>query len=112
MIAFISLFGIGAVTGTIEVFLHGGPFFVFRSQGTGATNVGLQEDQGPGQPDAPGTHHHPAIVRHHQAKQHQPGSHKPTKPKHQHKPKKTKHKPKKHQAKKPHPAKSHPAKGN
>ena len=112
MIAFISLFAIGTVSGTIEVFLHGSPFFVFRSQGTGATNVGLQENQGPGQPDAPGTHpgHHHAVTHHHQAKQHQPGNHKPKKPRHHHKPKKSKPKPAKHQAKKPHPAKTQPAK--
>ena len=98
VIAFIGLFGMGAVSGTIELFLHGGSFFVFRSEGTGATNVGLQENQGPGQPDAPGTHHQHAVVHHHKAKQHQPTSHKPAK-----------HKPKKHKAKKHHPAKK-PAK--
>jgi len=30
MIAFIGLFAIGTVSGTVELFLHGGPFFVFR----------------------------------------------------------------------------------
>jgi hypothetical protein len=40
--------------GTTELMLHGFAFFVFRSAGTGETNPnGLQEDQGPGQPDAP-----------------------------------------------------------
>jgi hypothetical protein len=43
--------------GYAELGLHGSAFFVFRSAGTGATdNNGLQEDQGPGQPDAPGVH--------------------------------------------------------
>jgi hypothetical protein len=43
--------------GTTEVALHGFKFFVFRSAGTGETSgSGLQENQGPGQPDAPGTH--------------------------------------------------------
>ncbi len=42
------------VCGVTEVALHGLPFFVFRSVGTGETGPnGLQEDQGPGQPDAP-----------------------------------------------------------
>jgi len=42
------------ITGTAEVALHGFRFFVFRSTGTGETGPdGLQEDQGPGQPDAP-----------------------------------------------------------
>jgi uncharacterized iron-regulated membrane protein len=47
-----------AVAGSTEIGLHGFKFFVFRSAGTGATNGdGLQENQGPGQPDAPGAHH-------------------------------------------------------
>ncbi len=63
----LSLFA--AVSGTTEIFLHGFSFFVFRSAGTGATpGSGLQEDQGPGQPDAPGTHH--IVTPHHKAKQH------------------------------------------
>ena len=45
------------VAGTTEVALHGFAFFVFRSTGTGETGPsGLQENQGPGQPDAPGAH--------------------------------------------------------
>ena len=44
--------------GASEVALHGFKFFVFRSTGTGETGPnGGQEDQGPGQPDAPGAHH-------------------------------------------------------
>jgi hypothetical protein len=44
--------------GGAEVALHGFKFFVFRSAGTGETgrNGGLQENQGPGQPGAPGAH--------------------------------------------------------
>ena len=43
--------------GGAEVALHGFKFFVFRSAGTGETSgSGLQENQGPGQPDAPGAH--------------------------------------------------------
>jgi hypothetical protein len=105
VIAVIGLMTLGAVSGTVELFLHGGPFFVFRAQGTGATNVGLQENQGPGQPDAPSAH---PIKPHHQAKQHQPGKSHPAKPKPKHKPKaKKKHKakPAKHQTTKQHPAK-------
>jgi hypothetical protein len=46
------LFALAA--GTTEVARHGFPFFVFRSVGSGETGPnGLQEDQGPGQPDAP-----------------------------------------------------------
>ncbi len=64
--AFIGLSLLSAATGTTEIFLHGFPFFVFRSAGTGGTpSNGRQEDQGPGQPDAPGAHHHTAP-RHHQ----------------------------------------------
>jgi hypothetical protein len=43
--------------GASEVALHGFKFFVFRSTGVGETGPnGGQEDQGPGQPDAPGAH--------------------------------------------------------
>jgi hypothetical protein len=43
--------------GGTEVALHGFKFFVFRSAGTGETSgSGLQENQGPGQPDAPAAH--------------------------------------------------------
>jgi hypothetical protein len=53
-----------SVAGATEIGLHGFKFFVFRSQGTGATNGnGLEENQGPGQPDAPGTHH-PKAAHH------------------------------------------------
>jgi hypothetical protein len=43
--------------GASEVALHGFKFFVFRSAGVGETSgSGLQENQGPGQPDAIGAH--------------------------------------------------------
>jgi hypothetical protein len=52
-----ALFLFALITGSTEVALHGFRFFVFRSAGTGETpGSGLQENQGPGQPDAPGAH--------------------------------------------------------
>jgi hypothetical protein len=49
-----ALFLFALAAGTTELALHGFAFFVFRSAGTGETSPhGLQEDQGPGQPDAP-----------------------------------------------------------
>jgi hypothetical protein len=49
-----ALFLFAVAAGTTELALHGFAFFVFRSAGTGETSPhGLQEDQGPGQPDAP-----------------------------------------------------------
>jgi hypothetical protein len=54
VIATSALFLFAAVAGVAEIHLHGFDFFVFRSVGTGETGPnGLQEDQGPGQPDAP-----------------------------------------------------------
>lgn len=48
-----ALFLFAVAAGTTELALHGFAFFVFRSAGTGETSShGLQEDQGPGQPDA------------------------------------------------------------
>ncbi len=53
-VATAALLLIALTAGITEVALHGFPFFVFRSAGTGETGSGgLQEDQGPGQPDAP-----------------------------------------------------------
>jgi hypothetical protein len=53
-VATAALFLFACIAGTTEVALHGFRFFVFRSAGTGETGPdGLQEDQGPGQPDAP-----------------------------------------------------------
>jgi hypothetical protein len=66
---------IGVASGTAEIFLHGMPFFVFRSAGTGGTpGSGVQEDQGPGQLDAPGARHHTAP-RHHQNHHGRPSRH-------------------------------------
>jgi hypothetical protein len=49
-----ALFLFALAAGTTELALHGFAFFVFRSAGTGETSPhGLQEDQGPGQADAP-----------------------------------------------------------
>jgi hypothetical protein len=48
------LFLFAVICGATEIALHGFPFFVFRSTGVGETGPsGLQENQGPGQPDAP-----------------------------------------------------------
>lgn len=48
------LFLFAVICGATEIALHGFPFFVFRSTGVGETGpTGLQENQGPGQPDAP-----------------------------------------------------------
>ena len=56
-VAVLMVFGVTA--GATEVGLHGFRFFVFRSAGTGATpGSGLNENQGPGQPDAPKAHVH------------------------------------------------------
>ena len=54
VIATSALLLVAAVAGVTEIKLHGLSFFVFRSVGSGETGPGgLQEDQGPGQPDAP-----------------------------------------------------------
>jgi hypothetical protein len=53
----LAMFMVALLAGTSEVALHGFRFFVFRSVGTGETSSnGLQENQGPGQADAPGAH--------------------------------------------------------
>ncbi len=55
--AMIGMLVIALSAGSTELALHGYSFFVFRAAGTGVTpGNGLQEDQGPGQPDAPGAH--------------------------------------------------------
>ena len=56
--AFVAVFLVGVIAGSAEIARHGVPFFVFRNTGAGAGNSkNLNEDQGPGQPDAPGTQH-------------------------------------------------------
>jgi hypothetical protein len=48
------LVGISVLAGAAEIKLHGFDFFVFRATGVGETgSAGLNEDQGPGQPNAP-----------------------------------------------------------
>jgi len=85
VVAALMLFAVAA--GATEVGLHGFRFFVFRSAGTGATpSSGLNEDQGPGQPDAPKAHAHAPKAHAHAPKAHahaQPGrpharTHKPS----------------------------------
>jgi hypothetical protein len=63
---------VGLASGATELALHGGKFFIFRANGAGATETGPVENQGPGQPDAPGAQHgHPAPAgKHHAAAQH------------------------------------------
>ena len=56
VIATSALFMLAVAAGVVEIHLHGWDFFVFRSTGTGETGRGpggLQENQGPSQPDAP-----------------------------------------------------------
>jgi hypothetical protein len=56
--ALVVLFMIGVTSAVTEMGLHGLSFFVFRNAGAGAGNSrNLNENQGPGQPDAPGAHH-------------------------------------------------------
>ncbi len=58
VIALMAVFLVGAVSGTTEIALHGFSFFVFRNAGAGAGNSrNLEENQGPGQRDAPRAHH-------------------------------------------------------
>jgi hypothetical protein len=58
VIALVAVFLVGAVSGTTEIALHGFSFFLFRNTGAGAGNSrNLDENQGPGQQDAPGAHH-------------------------------------------------------
>jgi len=60
--ALVALTLAGVVTGATEVVLHGPAFFVFRANGSGASQTGPEEDQGPGQPNAPGAHHHAKVI--------------------------------------------------
>ena len=73
--AFVAVSVVGVVAGAAEMALHGLPFFVFRANGAGASLTGLKEDQGPGQPDAPGRHGTaPAATPGATAKAHNPGA--------------------------------------
>jgi hypothetical protein len=60
--ALVALTLAGIATGATEVVLHGPAFFVFRANGAGASQTGPEEDQGPGQPNAPGAHHHAKVI--------------------------------------------------
>ena len=60
--ALVALTVAGIATGATEVVLHGPAFFVFRANGSGASQTGLEEDQGPGQRNAPGAHHHAKVI--------------------------------------------------
>ena len=56
--ALVVLLLVGVTGAAAEIELHGFSFFVFRDAGAGAGNSrNLNEDQGPGQSDAPGSHH-------------------------------------------------------
>jgi hypothetical protein len=56
--AFLALTMLGLTLSAVQIAQNGLAFFVFRNTGAGAGNSqNLNEDQGPGQPDAPGTHH-------------------------------------------------------
>ena len=60
--ALVALTLAGIATGATEVVLHGPAFFVFRANGAGASQTGPEEDQGPGQPNAPGAHHNAKVI--------------------------------------------------
>src|SRR6478672_6776987 len=60
--ALVALTVAGIATGATEVVLHGPAFFVFRANGSGASQTGPEEDQGPGQPNAPGAHHNAKVI--------------------------------------------------
>jgi hypothetical protein len=58
VVAYVLLLLIPLSIGITELVLHGGPFFLFRNAGAAAGNSqDLNENQGPGQPDAPGAPH-------------------------------------------------------
>jgi hypothetical protein len=55
--AFVILALVGLTVSAAKIAQNGLAFFLFRNAGAGAGNAqNLNEDQGPGQPDAPGTH--------------------------------------------------------
>jgi hypothetical protein len=57
-VAFAILALVGVMSGSAEIAAHGFSFFLFRNTGAGAGNPqNLNENQGPGQLDAPGVHH-------------------------------------------------------
>ena len=78
MACVVALCLVGGASGATEIALHGLPFFVFRANGAGASITGPKENQGPGQPDAPGAHH-PAHQPAHRPVHH-PAHRKPAEP--------------------------------
>jgi hypothetical protein len=60
--ALVALTLAGVATGATELVLHGPAFFIFRANGAGASQTGPEEDQGPGQPNAPGAHHNAKVI--------------------------------------------------
>jgi hypothetical protein len=60
--ALVALTLAGVATGATELVLHGPAFFVFRANGAGASQTGPEENQGPGQPNAPGAHHNAKVI--------------------------------------------------
>jgi hypothetical protein len=60
--ALVALTLAGVAAGAVEVVLHGPAFFVFRANGSGASQTGPEEDQGPGQRNAPGAHHNAKVI--------------------------------------------------
>ena len=60
VIALVAVCLLGGIAGATEIGLHGFSFFLFRNAGAGAGNSrDLDENQGPGQPAAPGAQHKP-----------------------------------------------------
>jgi hypothetical protein len=58
IIAFVSLVLLGLTISAVKIAQTGFAFFLFRNTGAGAGNSqNLKENQGPGQPDAPGAQH-------------------------------------------------------
>jgi hypothetical protein len=60
--ALVALTLAGVATGATELVLHGPAFFIFRANGAGASQTGPEEDQGPGQRNAPGAHHNVKVI--------------------------------------------------
>jgi hypothetical protein len=48
-----TLTAVGVVTGTAQLALHGGRFFIFRQNGAGASETGITDNQFPGHPGSP-----------------------------------------------------------
>jgi len=58
IVAFVGLVLLGLTISAVKIAQTGLSFFLFRNAGAGAGNSqNLNEDQGPGQPSAPGAQH-------------------------------------------------------